>query len=160
MTTDTKSESEKLADDRFDATPDDGVEGFDITYFGNGDNDETNPKDRLGLKKPPMHCVPPIGLVHLGLAMENGMNKYGLMNWREKKVRATVYYDAMMRHLMAWIDGEEMAADSKVKHLAHVMACCAILLDAEYQGNLVDDRPLKGEVARLLNELTEARSTK
>lgn len=92
--------------------------------------------------------------------MENGMGKYGLMNWRDNDVVAHIYYDAAMRHLMSWWDGEDVAYDSKIKHLAHVMACCAILIDAEYNKNLIDDRPRAGHVADMIEEIHKERAVK
>ena len=101
---------------------------------------DDNPKTVQGLKKPAMSCVPPVALLHLAHAMMNGEQKYGRMNWREHTVSSSVYYDAAMRHLMAWFDGETYASDSGVHHLGHVMACCAILLDGESLAVLNDDR--------------------
>lgn len=117
----------------------------------------TNPKAAVGRAKPPLHAIPPVAQVWLGLGMEDGEHKYGLMNWRTRPVDAATYYDAAVRHLLAWWDGERVADDSKVHHLGHVMACCAILLDAEAQGTLVDNRPAAGMVSRLIEELTDAR---
>jgi hypothetical protein len=99
-----------------------------------------NPKTAEGRRKAPLRAVPPIALLHLGAAMDDGERKYGRFNWREQPVTASVYYDAIMRHILAWWDGEERAPDSGTHHLAHVMACCAILLDAASLGKLNDDR--------------------
>ena len=90
---------------------------------------DDNPKTQFGLKKVPMHLVPPIAIAQMSLAFENGAGKYGPFNWREKTISSTVYYGAAMRHLQAWYDGEDFAPDSGVHHLAHVMACCAMVLD-------------------------------
>ena len=118
---------------------------------------DDNPKTVQGSKKPAMSCVPPVALLHLSHAMKDGEQKYGRMNWREHTVSSSVYYDAAMRHLMAWFDGETHASDSGVHHLAHVMACCAILLDGESMGVLNDDRSLSGvgAFAALMDSLTE-----
>lgn len=105
---------------------------------------DNNPKTQYGLKKPPMSPIPPVAILQLGQAMKNGREKYGQMNWRIDHVSATVYYDAALRHLLAWFDGEDYASDSGVHHLAHVMACMAILLDAESCDMLNDDRPVPG----------------
>lgn len=102
---------------------------------------DTNPKTRFGMSKPGISSIPPIALLHCGRGMDDGKEKYGLMNWREHEVSASVYYNAAFRHLAAWYEGEQCAPDSGVHHLGHVMACCAILLDAEAQGQLNDDRP-------------------
>ena len=101
---------------------------------------DNNLKTRTAVGKPVMSPVPPVALLALGAAMQDGAAKYGIFNWRETAVTSTVFYDAMMRHLIAWYSGENFAPDSKVHHLAHLMAGCAIILDAELHGVLNDDR--------------------
>ena len=115
-----------------------------------------NPKDRIGIAKPPINCVPPISIFHQGQAMKDGVEKYGLMNWRKHPVKASVYYDALMRHAMSWWDGEQVAADSQKHHLGHLLACAGIILDAEASGNLIDDRPIKGQLPAFLVDNTAA----
>jgi hypothetical protein len=83
----------------------------------------------------------------------DGARKYGPYNWREEGVGASTYLSAAMRHLRAYLDGEQNAMDSGVHHLGHAMACLAILLDAEAVGNLVDDRPLPAPTAELMDLL-------
>jgi hypothetical protein len=117
-------------------------------------NDQTNPKDLEGQTKPPLDLIPPAGLIHMALAMRNGAARYGPYNWRDKKVQARIYVGAAMRHLAAWLDGEENATDSGVHHLGHAAACCAILLDAQATDSLLDNRPKKGAAARLIAEHT------
>ncbi|WP_277018971.1 MULTISPECIES: dATP/dGTP diphosphohydrolase domain-containing protein [Paracoccus] len=118
----------------------------------------TNPKAAVGRAKPPLHAIPPSAILWLGLAMEDGEKKYGLMNWRSRPVDAATYYDAAFRHLLAWWDGEREASDSKIHHLGHVMACCAILIDAEAQGTLVDNKPgVAGVASRMIEEMSVAR---
>lgn len=122
---------------------------------GRAKTNAPNPKDLIGVKKvPTLSVIPSAGLVHCGRAMANGSAKYGRMNWREHPVRASIYLDAALRHLMGWTDGEENAADSGVHHLGHVMACCAILLDAQEAGNMIDDR-VPGPAADLLERFKE-----
>lgn len=100
-----------------------------------------NPKDAIGMTKASLRAVPPVALLHLGQAMMDGVRKYGLMNWRQHPVLVSIYYEAALRHLFAWWDGEDYAVDSGVHHLAHVMACCAIILDATASDTATDDRP-------------------
>ena len=116
--------------------------------------EDTNPKDLIGCKKPSLWVIPDTALLHLGMAMRNGANKYGPYNWREKKIRASIYLDAIMRHLILWKAGEEVAEDSGIHHLGHLMATTAILIDAHETGNLIDDRPKSGVVIQLLKVLT------
>lgn len=114
-----------------------------------------NPKDRIGMTKPPISLVPPVALVHCAMAMKNGAVKYGPYNWRGEKVQSMIYLDAALRHILDFIDGEEKASDSGVHHLAHAMACCAILLDAFEGGFVKDTRPPKGPAPDAIARLTE-----
>ena len=116
--------------------------------------DDANPKDLLGLAKVSLTKNPPAALIYMALAMMNGAVKYGPFNWRKKKVIASVYVDAAMRHLQAWQDGENDADDSKVPHLGHALASIAIIVDALETGNLIDDRPAPGAAAALLKRYT------
>jgi hypothetical protein len=100
-----------------------------------------NPKDLVGSTKVSITKLPAITTVMGAMAMMDGAGKYGPYNWRGKKVIASIYVDALMRHAMAWFEGQESAGDSQVHHLGHVVACAGILLDAQATGNLVDDRP-------------------
>lgn len=101
---------------------------------------DKNLKTLAAISKPRMSDVPPVALFALGAAMSNGKDKYGRFNWRDTGTTSSVFYDAMHRHLAQWYSGEDFAADSKVHHLAHIMASCAILMDSEFQGSLNDDR--------------------
>lgn len=114
--------------------------------------DLTNPKDKIGIKKVQLNLIPPAALIYEALAMEDGAQKYGSYNWREKKVRASIYYAAFLRHVFAWFDGEELAEDSKKPHLGHARACMGILIDAYETGNLIDDRPKKGPTSKLIKK--------
>lgn len=100
-----------------------------------------NPKDRCGAKKPPLSCVPAQVLMELGLAMYEGAHKYGRYNFRETEVRASIYYDAAMRHLMAWWEGEDLDEDSGLPHVVKAITSLVVLRDAEMNGRLIDDRP-------------------
>jgi hypothetical protein len=101
---------------------------------------EGNPKHTVGRSKPSLHCVPQIALFAMGAAMKDGADKYGKFNWRDTSVDSDEFLNAIYRHLAAWSEGEEFAPDSGVHHLAHVLAGCAILLDAQYMGVLENQR--------------------
>jgi len=104
----------------------------------------SNPKDVIGSTKPPLSCIPTGPLYEVGAAMLDGSAKYGRHNWRVIGVRSSVYYDAALRHLMKWWEGEELDTDSGCHHLAHAVACCLIVRDATNLGQLTDDRPVPG----------------
>lgn len=121
---------------------------------------ENDPKAIVGRTKPPMDAIPPVSILLLGQAMKDGKEKYGPMNWRNSEVVATTYYNAILRHLLAWFDGESVAEDSGTHHLAHIMAGCAILLDAMQSGTLEDDRPVTpGKTSDLIHVLTKETTT-
>ena len=74
--------------------------------------------------------------------MENGL-KYGRCSYREPGVvTANGLADAVMRHILDWVEGEEDAPDSGVHHLAHARAGLGILLDLIGRGILTDDRDI------------------
>lgn len=100
-----------------------------------------NPKDLNGRTKPGLGHVPPGPLYEVARAFDDGARKYGPFNWRETNVLASVYHDACKRHLDCWFHGHDTANDSGVHHLGHAVACLLILLDAEQQQSLGDDRP-------------------
>lgn len=112
-----------------------------------------NPKDRLGAKKPPLHLIPAVALLHESMAMRDGGIRYGPFNWRGNRVVASIYVAAAERHTKAWWDGEEFTRDTRVHHLGAARACYGILLDAQATGNLKDDRPSGGSFARVMEEL-------
>lgn len=117
---------------------------------------DDNPKTAHGVAKPGFHGIPAGAILHMGRAFQNGLDKqYGLANWRDDRVSASTYYNAVLRHMLAWWDGQDDAPDSGVHHLAHVMACCAILLDADELGKLNDDRPRVGNFAEIVARLTK-----
>lgn len=111
-----------------------------------------NPKDKVGRSKPPMNLLPAVARIQAALAMRNGAEKYGAYNWRSQPVGTMLYLDAADRHMAAYLDGERAAPDSGVHHIAHAIASLSIILDAEEQGTLIDDRPTKGGAGRLLEE--------
>jgi len=118
---------------------------------------DNNPKTAVGAKKPDLSVVPPVALLHLATAMMNGAAKYGPFNWRDAPISTRPYIAAALRHLLSFLDGEDFSADTTeagapVHHLAHAMACCAIVLDAFELGTLKDNRP---KVAGMTGQMIE-----
>lgn len=119
---------------------------------------ETNPKDAVGTKKVPFSVVSAPVVGELALAMMEGARKYGRHNYRVAGVRGSVYYDACLRHLMAWWEGEDMDPDSGLSHVTKAMACLTVLRDSMLIGNWKDDRPPKskdGWVVKLNHQAKE-----
>jgi hypothetical protein len=104
---------------------------------------DSNPKDAVGIKKVPYHLVPSNVIGELSLAFLEGARKYKAYNWRVAGVRASVYLDALERHLKAWENGEDLDPDSGLSHITKALACLVVLRDAMLLDKWVDDRPPK-----------------
>ena len=101
----------------------------------------SNPKDIIGIRKAPLSCLPMNVVAELGTALLEGASKYGRHNFRAVGVRSGVYFDATMRHLVAYWEGEDIDPDSGMSHLTKAMASLAVWRDAQMQGKCEDDRP-------------------
>ena len=108
---------------------------------------DTNPKDAVGIAKVSLSAVPSGPLLEAALGMMEGMLKYRRHNYRIAGVRASVYYDAAMRHLMAWWEGEDFDPDSGagLHHVSKAIAGLIVLRDAMINEKFTDDRPPKME---------------
>lgn len=115
---------------------------------------DTNPKDAIGSTKLPMHLVPSSLKVFAAMAFLEGALKYGKYNWRVAGVRTSIYLDAIERHLEKFKDGQWEDPKTLVPHLASIIACCGIILDAEQVGKLVDDRPPSSNIDTEIDEAT------
>ena len=104
------------------------------------DTKATNPKDAIAGTKVPLWLCSPIAMAHWAVAQFVGMAKYGAWNFRVSGVRSSVYTSAIKRHVDAYLSGEDYDPDGQ-HNLGAIMACCAIILEAEAAGNLTDDRP-------------------
>jgi len=71
----------------------------------------------------------------------HGAHKYGERNWRLDPIKSSTYEAAILRHFMSYFyDREDLDPDSGLSHLYHIRACCAVMLDAEQHGTLIEDR--------------------
>lgn len=113
---------------------------------------QQNPKQKFGDRKPPLTQFPLSAQIHATLAFYDGYLKYGWRNWRDQPVEAQTYIEAAMRHLRLFEVGEDYTRDTKIHNLGAVMACCAILIDAELAGTLIDNRKHNPKEADLLHE--------
>lgn len=104
---------------------------------------ETNPKDAVGIRKVPMSCVSAPVVMEMALGMMEGARKYGRHNYRVAGVRASVYYDAAMRHLMDWWEGVDIDPQSGIPHISKAMSALHVLRDAMMNDMWTDDRPPK-----------------
>lgn len=93
--------------------------------------------------KAPLQYLDPVMDEDIAYVMEHGALKYGLRNYRDTPMKASVYVGAMRRHLKAWATGEDLDPDSGRPHLAHLVACAVVIEAAREAGTYVDDRTVK-----------------
>lgn len=100
-----------------------------------------NPKQAEGVKKVQFHVIPAPVLAEVAVALTEGAMKYGSYNWRVKGVRSSTYYDACLRHLTSYWEGEDIDPDSGLPHLVKAITSLIVLRDSQVTGNHTDDRP-------------------
>lgn len=59
--------------------------------------------------------------------LEFGAVKYAVANWKVVPQARTRYYDALLRHVDAWWQGEKKDPETGYHHLSHAV-CCALFL--------------------------------
>lgn len=95
-------------------------------------------KDKLRLDLLPFDALMEVAEVY-----SMGSHKYADRNW-ERGLKYMRIVGALLRHLFAWILGEERAKDDKQRHLASVVWCGLALLTYELRGmKSFDDRAVK-----------------
>ena len=78
-------------------------------------------------KKPRMSLLPKGVLNAVIRVLEFGASKYAENNWQTVTDARRRYYDAMLRHIDAWWQGEQKDSETGESHLAHAI-CCAMFL--------------------------------
>lgn len=101
----------------------------------------SNPKDAIGIRKFSMSTIPMQIVAEMSLGMLEGSCGYGRSNYRVCGARASVYFDAAMRHLMGWWEGQDIDPKSGLSHVTKALTSLAVLRDCMLNGNLTDDRP-------------------
>mgnify|MGYP001561776476 FL=1 len=90
-----------------------------------------------------LDLLPFDALMEVAEVYSMGAKKYSDRNW-EKGLSYMRVVGALLRHLFAWILGEERATDDKQRHLASVVWCGLALLTYELREmKEFDDRPIK-----------------
>ena len=113
----------------------------ELTFHSLTSTKPTNPKDAIGIRKAPLSTVPLGVVVEVGVGMLEGAAKYGRHNYRCAGIRESVYFDATMRHLVSYWEGEDIDADSGLSHITKALCSLFVWRDAQMQGMATDDRP-------------------
>jgi hypothetical protein len=79
----------------------------------------------------------PVGTVaEVVQVLEFGARKYAPDNWKHVPDARTRYYDASMRHIDAWWNGERLDPETNLPHLAHAVCCLLFLMWFDKQRQL------------------------
>lgn len=102
--------------------------------------------ERHNTGKPRMGLLPPKALKAVAEVLSYGAAKYQPHNWR-KGLPFTEVADSLLRHLFAWLDGEDNDQESGLSHLAHAATNALFLLELQWLHPEMDDRPTKGTIS-------------
>jgi hypothetical protein len=114
-----------------------GVPASDAPATGVADSGGGAVKADTG--KPALSLIPSSALFGMGAVLTFGAKKYAAHNWR-KGMDWSRLLDALLRHTMAVVDGEDTDQETGLPHVYHAMCCLAFL--GEYQAKSLgrDDR--------------------
>jgi len=108
---------------------------------------ETNPKDAISTRKPRFYSGLPANVTkEVSIGMMEGAMKYGRHNYRIAGIRASVYVDATIGHLLDYWEGQDIDPDSNLHHITKAIASLYVLRDAQMMNMCEDDRPPKSDV--------------
>lgn len=95
------------------------------------------PEQPIGTKndsaKPRYSLIPEHTLAAIVDVLEHGAIKYAVGNWKHVDNANERYYNATMRHIQAWWEGEPTDPETGLSHLAHAATNIMFLLSVEQQ---------------------------
>lgn len=126
---------------------------------------EVSPGTKYDQGKVPISLLDRKALEGVAAVLAFGAKKYAAHNWRGG-ISYNRLLDAMGRHYLAIVDGEDVDPESGLPHIDH-LGCCWMFLSHAMKnktGRFVDDRykepvaQVQKEVERRLKELENAKS--
>lgn len=78
-----------------------------------------------------MNLIPPSLVFNVSQVLTFGAQKYAPNNWRLVPNALDRYQNATLRHLYAYLSGEELDKESGLPHLAHCATNIAFLIELE-----------------------------
>jgi len=106
--------------------------------------------------KAPLGLIPRSALIEEAHVLAYGAEKYDLHNWR-KGMKWTRLIDAVLRHVIAFADGEDFDQESGLHHLAHARASCGFLIEYMESHPELDNRYRRAGQLKLDDPVTERR---
>lgn len=78
--------------------------------------------------KPRFSLLPLKQIETVVAVLEFGARKYAPGNWQKVENPRDRYFDAAMRHVFAWRNGEKLDPETQLPHLAHAVCCLLFLM--------------------------------
>lgn len=88
--------------------------------------------------KPRMDLLDPYAVEQLSHVLTFGAQKYAEHNWRNG-LSKTRLIAAALRHIFAYLGGQDTDDETGLSHMAHAMCCCMFIIGLEHRTEL-DDR--------------------
>lgn len=89
--------------------------------------------------KPDMALLSSIALIKVAEVMTFGKNKYSANNWRGGFLWSRPL-SAALRHIFAYLGGQDKDPETGISHLAHACCCLMFVLEFENTHKELDDR--------------------
>jgi hypothetical protein len=83
--------------------------------------------------------ISPVAIIEVSKVLEFGAKKYADHNWR-KGMKWSRLLGAALRHILAYMGGEDKDPETGLSHLAHAFCCIMFLLEYEVSHKHLDDR--------------------
>lgn len=90
--------------------------------------------------KPPLAMLPPAGIRAVAKVQAYGHRKYKDFHNYRKGMEISRNLSCAMRHIMAYMDGEDLDPESKESHLGHAACRIMFALQNLEDGVAIDDR--------------------
>ena len=110
-----------------------------LQYAENMDRADSTGFKKFDAKKPRADLLPAGCLMEVAEVMKFGAEKYGDHNWRHGTSRGR-FVGAALRHVFAWMRGEDIDPESGLPHLAHAICSLMMLRESEIEGYGHDSR--------------------
>lgn len=94
---------------------------------------------KLDHGKPPMELLGAYALEEVAKVLDFGRKKYAQHNWR-KGISIGRLLGAALRHIFAYMRGEDVDAETGLSHMAHAMCCCMFIIWTARERPDLDDR--------------------
>lgn len=102
-------------------------------------NNWTEGGQKFDSGKPPMDLLDRHALEEIARVLAFGANKYDAHNWRSG-IRYSRLIAALLRHVHAFNDGDDVDPETGISHIAHAGCCVMFLLWMQKYRTDLDDR--------------------